>query len=73
MLKVDIEGGEASALDSSSVVHRARELVLEMHEPPLRAQGVDPAAFLERLGPHTMLESPDEGNYAVLVTPHAAA
>ena len=73
VMKVDIEGGEAGALDGSAAVRGVRALVLEVHEPPLRDQAVDPAAFLERLGPHELLESPDDGNYAVLVRPQAAA
>ncbi len=73
VMKVDIEGGEAGALDGSAAVRGVRALVLEVHEPPLRAQSVDPAGFLARLGPYDLLESPDDGNYAVLVRPQAAA
>jgi hypothetical protein len=72
-MKVDIEGGEAAALDGSEAVRGLRTLVLEVHEPQLRAQGIDPSAFLERLGPHALLESPADGNYAVLVARHATA
>jgi FkbM family methyltransferase len=73
VMKVDIEGGEAAALDRSAVARRVRALVLEIHEPPLRAQGVDPQAFLERLGPYRLLEPTDSGNYAALVTPSDGA
>jgi FkbM family methyltransferase len=69
VMKVDIEGGEAAALDGSMTVARLRTLVLEIHEPQLREQGIDPTAFLRRLGDHALLESPDDGNYAVLVAP----
>jgi FkbM family methyltransferase len=67
--KVDIEGGEAAALSGSEAIRHVRELVLEVHEPPLRGQGVDPASFLDGLGTHRALESTENGNYAVLVTP----
>jgi FkbM family methyltransferase len=73
VMKVDIEGGEAGALDGSAAVRGTRELVVEVHEPPLRAQSVDPRDFLARLGPYTLLEPPDDGNYAVLVRPQFAA
>jgi FkbM family methyltransferase len=69
VMKVDIEGGEAAALGRSSVARRVRELVVEVHEPQLRAQGVDPAAFLSSLGSHELLEPPDSGNYGVSVHP----
>lgn len=73
VMKVDIEGGEAAALESSNVARRVRELVLEIHEPQLREQGVDPGALLASLGEHRMLEPPDSGNYGVLVKPRVAA
>jgi hypothetical protein len=73
VMKVDIEGGEAAALDGSRVARDTRTLVVEVHEPQLRGQDVDASAFLGRLGAHALLESPDDGNYAVLVTPRGGA
>jgi FkbM family methyltransferase len=72
VMKVDIEGGEADALDGSAVVAALRELVLEVHEPQLRERGVDVGGFLERLGEHRPIEPPDSGNYAVVVEPRVA-
>lgn len=69
VMKVDIEGGEAAALRGSAVVHRLCELVVEIHEPALREQGINPVALLDYLGPHRLLESPEGGNYGVLATP----
>jgi hypothetical protein len=69
IMKVDIEGGEAAALTGSGVVRQLRELIVEIHEPALRAQGVDPSALLDTLGPYELLGSPDRGNYGVLVWP----
>jgi FkbM family methyltransferase len=73
VMKVDIEGGEAAALERSAVARQVRELVIEIHEPQLREQGVDPAAFLSSLGQHELLEPAESGNYGVLVKPRAAA
>ncbi len=67
VMKVDIEGGEAAALGGSDVARRVRTLVLEVHEPELRQQGVDPDAFLGGLGPQRLLEPKGSGNYAVTV------
>ena len=70
-MKVDIEGGEAAALEGSRVVRGLRELVVEIHEPQLRQQGVNPQSFLDALGRHRFLEPRDSGNYGVLVEPGA--
>jgi FkbM family methyltransferase len=67
VMKVDVEGSEAAALSGSETVRRLREYVVEIHEPALRAQGVDPMALLEELGPYELLEPSENGNYAVLV------
>jgi FkbM family methyltransferase len=72
VMKVDIEGGEAAALEHSTVARGARELVVEIHEPQLRERGVDPSAFLAGLGRHELLEPVDTGNYGVSVRPHGA-
>jgi FkbM family methyltransferase len=72
VMKVDIEGGEAAALRDSAVARGVRELVVEIHEPQLRAQGVDPLAFLTGLGTHELLEPADSGNYGVSVRPRDA-
>jgi FkbM family methyltransferase len=69
VMKMDIEGGEGRALRDSVIVHRLRMLVVEIHAPALREQGVDPAALLASLGPHRLLEPAERGNYGVLVTP----
>jgi FkbM family methyltransferase len=69
VIKVDIEGGEALALRDSTVVQGLRELFVEIHEPALRAQGIDPVALLDALGSHELLESPVLGNYEALVRP----
>jgi FkbM family methyltransferase len=69
VMKVDIEGGEASALAGSNTVRALRELVLEVHQPQLVAQGVNPRAFLRDLGPYELLEPADKGNYAVAFRP----
>jgi FkbM family methyltransferase len=71
VMKIDIEGGEAAALDGSRVVRGLRELILEIHEPQLREQGVDPERFLAALGRHRFLEPRESGNYGVLVEPGA--
>lgn len=71
VMKVDIEGGEAAALEGSRVVRGLRELVVEIHEPQLRRQGVNPQSFLDALGRHRFLEPRDSGNYGVLVEPGA--
>ncbi len=73
VMKVDIEGGEAAALEGSTVAHNLRTLVLEVHEPQLTERGVDVSAFLDGLGEHQLIESPQSGNYAVLVEPRVAA
>lgn len=69
VMKVDIEGGEAAALRGSDMARGLRELVLEIHEPELHAQGVDVDDFLAGFGPHELLEPRENRNYAVLVRP----
>ena len=69
VMKIDIEGSEAAALSGSETVGRLREYLVEIHEPALRAQGVDPMALLEDLGPYELLEPSETVNYAVLVRP----
>jgi FkbM family methyltransferase len=71
VMKMDIEGGEGLALPQSAVARRIREIVLEVHEPELRAQSIDPQQLLASLGPHRLIEPPDSGNYAVVITPGA--
>jgi FkbM family methyltransferase len=73
VMKVDIEGGEAAALRGSAVVHTLRELVVEIHEPALREQGINPIALLDQLGPYQLLESAEGGNYGVLARPDQTA
>jgi FkbM family methyltransferase len=73
VMKVDIEGSEAAALSGSDVVQGLREFIVEIHEPALRAQGVDPVALLDGLGSYELLESADRGNYGVLVRPRRLA
>ena len=68
VMKVDIEGGEAAALEDSEVARAVRKIVVEVHAPQLAAEGVDPDAFLAGLGEHEHLGA---GNYAV--RPHVAA
>lgn len=68
VMKVDIEGGEAGALGASTVAHSLRELVLEVHEPQLRALGVDVDDFLAGFGSYELLEPRENRNYAVLVS-----
>jgi FkbM family methyltransferase len=50
VVKVDIEGGEGRALCDSAapVLRAARVILLEVHHAPLRAQGLDPHALLQR-------------------------
>jgi FkbM family methyltransferase len=69
VMKVDVEGGEAGALGGSKTVRGVRELVVEIHEPVLRAQGIDPAALLDSLGSYELLEPRERGNYGVLLHP----
>ena len=69
VMKIDIEGSEAAALRGSETVGRLREFLVEIHEPALRAQGVDPVALLEELGRYELLEPSETRNYAVLVRP----
>jgi FkbM family methyltransferase len=69
VMKIDIEGSEAAALRGSETVGRLREFLVEIHEPALRAQGIDPTVLLEGLGRYELLEPPETGNYAVIVRP----
>ena len=69
VMKIDVEGSEAAALSGSETVGGLREYLVEIHEPALRAQGVDPMALLEDLGPYELLEPSETGNYAALVRP----
>jgi FkbM family methyltransferase len=69
IMKVDIEGAEGKALGGSEVARGLRELVVEIHEPVLREQGIEPVALLDGLGPYELLESPEQGNYGVVVRP----
>jgi hypothetical protein len=50
VIKVDVEGGEASVLtdEARPLLERTRALVVEVHEPALERSGVDPKAFLQR-------------------------
>jgi FkbM family methyltransferase len=73
VMKVDIEGSEAAALSGSDAVRGLREFIVEIHEPALRAQGVDPVALLDGLGSSELLEPVENGNYGVLVRPQASA
>lgn len=73
IMKVDIEGAEGNALRGSEVVRGLRVLVVEIHEPVLQEQGIHPTALLDGLGPHELLESPEHGNYGVVVRPATSA
>jgi FkbM family methyltransferase len=69
VMKVDIEGAEAAALSDSDAVRGLRELVVEVHEPALRAQGVDPVVMLDGLGRYELLDRANTEVYGVLVRP----
>jgi FkbM family methyltransferase len=52
VIKVDVEGGEAGVLadGARALLGRTRAVVVEVHEPALRSQGIDAEAFLRELG-----------------------
>lgn len=50
VIKIDVEGGEAQVVaGASTVLRRARAIALELHEPHLRARGIDPGEFRRSL------------------------
>jgi FkbM family methyltransferase len=77
VIKIDVEGGEAGVLidDARAIVQATRAIILELHERPLAALGVDAASLLARLegwgGRIVELERREEfeGNYNVAVVP----
>lgn len=67
VIKMDIEGGEAAALNGSRIAREARALIVEIHE---HALGRDRAeTLLASLGDHELLDSRNASNYDVLITP----
>ncbi len=73
VMKVGVEGGEHAALMESQVVRRARALIVEIHEPALRDQGLDPASLLTSLGSHRLLEPEDRGNGVAITSAMGSA
>jgi FkbM family methyltransferase len=69
VLKVDVEGGEASVLneESATLVQKARAVLVEIHHEALRKDGIDPEAFRSQLldyGKRVIeLDRRSEGNY----------
>lgn len=69
VIKMDIEGGELTAIPGSTVARRARNLVLEIHEPEIRALGGDPRWLLAQLPGWRPLETDRPGYHRVAVGP----
>ena len=78
VVKIDVEGGEASILTEKAepFVSRLRALVVEIHERRLRASGQQPAQLLElfaRWGELIELDARTTANFNVALIPRAAA
>ena len=53
VIKIDVEGAEASVFaGGGDILRRCRAVLLEIHEPQLRAGGVDPQVFMHSV--HTL-------------------
>jgi FkbM family methyltransferase len=69
VIKVDVEGGEASVLTSEAtgLVQAARAVLVEVHHRALREGGADPSAFRRQLSDYgktlVELDRRSEGNY----------